>query len=249
MERPTRAQYTKCSKKNPLTCRLHAGQYKKFQTAMSSFKNQEKEDKNQKLIAKIQNDIKTNFKLKKLPDGSYEASVYRVGVPSPPKERKVENDAYRYADQYAPEGRWGRTEAVFATPVFGTVGRWSNSLNQIEDQQVRELRVNPDEVYVYSIRAWERTWYSGEYTERDIQKAKEYWSTGVTLSQWIREANKGHILDPEEWEVLIPEENIRKVSFPSIPKIIEAQYSEYTSDLERWLKQNRKDLRYSQQTV
>lgn len=248
MERPSRAQYTKCSKKNPLTCRLHAGQYRKFQKAMTAFQTSERNSEEQALIARIQEDIKTNFKLKKLPDGTYEASVYRVGVPNPPSERKVEAESYTQADKLIPEGRQGRNTAVFATPVLGTVGRWAGDLNPSVDQQVRELRVNPDEVYVYSVHAWERTHYYGEFTERDAQKIKEYWATGVTLSQWIREANKGHILDPGEWEILVPEKSIRKVSFPTIPKIISTQYLDWRNDeLEKWLKRNRKEMKLVEQ--
>lgn len=245
MERPDRAQYTKCSKKNPATCRLHKGQYAKFTKAMVAYRDSEQVAKEKVLVEKLQNDIKTNFKLKKLSDGTYEASVYRVGVPSPPVERGVEKEVYLTADKYVPAGRQGRTSAVFATPVMGVVGRWASQWNRIEDQQVRELRVNPDEVYVYSIRAWEKASSGFDYNPDNEALYRTYWNSGVTLSQWIRAADKGQILDPAEWELLIPEKSICKVSTPSIPKVLESQFVNTfrLDELKEFLTQNRKDVK------
>ncbi len=238
-----RSDYVKCSKKNPATCRLHRKQYEVFQTALQAVKTAEKREKEAKAHAWLMQDLQS-MKLKETPEGLI-ASVYRCGVDAPPEKRGIEKEAYEKADSFAPEGRQGRNTAVFATPTLGTVGRWvrGNSWNKnILDVQVRELRVNADQVYVYDIHAWEKTWYTGEYTERDIASAKNYWNTGITLREWVEKAKKGEIQDPENWEILLPKQGIQKTNILPPASVVKGQEEE-SEEIERILRNNRKELR------
>lgn len=157
--------------------------------------------------------------------GERTISVYRAGVPQAPSARTIEKESYLTADSHAPEGRQGRMSAVFASPTMHGVTAWVRGTSSVvSDWGVREIRVNPDEVYVYSVRAWEKA--SREEANRD--SSKKYWATGITLTEWNEKLRSDPQLDPQEWELLIGESQ-----FKAQPKPVAAEKvarSSYSSD-------------------
>lgn len=158
-------------------------------------------------------DMRKNMKLKTDPKtGKRTVSVFRAGVPNPPAERGVEKDSYAATDEHMPEGRQDRTSGIFASPTLHGVTGWVRGTSHVvKDWGVRELRVDPDKVYVYSVRAWE---ICSSY-DSTPEKSKAYWDSGITLTQWMQKLNSDPDLDPQEWEILIGEkqlEGVRPVS-------------------------------------
>jgi hypothetical protein len=129
------------------------------------------------------------------------AKVYRSGTVEAPITRGVEADSYAAADAVRPAGRQGRTDGIFASPNLKGVTRWANANSSIArraDPFVREITVDPDTVYVYSVLAWEKaSWGTGSY--------ESYWETGMTLTEW---AKAGEFLDPTNWELLLGTDDV-----------------------------------------
>lgn len=140
--------------------------------------------------------------------GEKTISVFRAGVPTPPVERGVEKESYATADSFAPVGRQSRMDAVFASPTMHGVTAWVRGTSHVvQDWGVRELRVNPDEVYVYSVHAWERCSSRGSSQE----DSAKYWESGSTLTQWMERLKTDPNLDPKEWELLLGVEDLKAV--------------------------------------
>jgi hypothetical protein len=210
----------KCTKKNPRLCRLHGKTYIELTNFRKQVADREKELQFQQFTTP---DFAASWKMKEEKDGTTTASVYRSGIPSAPKERKVEAGHYLRADALCPEGRQGRTDGVFASPTLGGVCRWvkGNYSTNIPDVRVRELRVDIDNTYVYSVRAWERA--SGWDTEEEYKK---FWDTGITLRDYMKQAKTDpRTYDPQEWELLIKEENIRSVKPVGAERAASFEYS------------------------
>lgn len=129
------------------------------------------------------------------------AKVYRSGTVEAPTTRGVEADSYTAADAVKPAGRQGRTDGIFAAPNLKGVARWAHANSGIArcaDPFVREITVDPDTVYVYSVKAWEKaSWGTGGY--------EAYWETGMTLTEWM---NVAEFMDPTNWELLLGADDV-----------------------------------------
>jgi hypothetical protein len=174
-------------------------------------------------------DARENMNLKTDPKtGKQTVSVYRSGVPQAPKKRGVEGLSYANADEHAPEGHQDRTTAVFASPTLYGVTRWvAGNEGIIEDLNVRELRVDPDEVRVYSVNAWQRA--SANYFDGVPEEthAKNYWATGMTLREYYKRMHTDTKFNPTEWELLINESQLQGVKNVVNKKVVEAAEAEH----------------------
>lgn len=209
----------KCTKKNPSTCRIHGSGYRARQELYFAAKE------NVERIAfkaKTDPDFEASWDLKKDSNGTITVGVFRSGVPNPPKERGVEKRYYERADHFRPEGRQGRNDGVFASPTLGGVCRWvrGNHMTNIPDVKVRELRVDIDNTYVYSVRSWEIA--SSTNAEEHY---KEYWDSGITMREYMNRARKDpKTYDPTEWELLVPEGSIKSVKPVGAKRVAERSY-------------------------
>lgn len=166
------------------------------------------------------------------------AKVYRSGVISAPKSRGVESTSYLEADSVRPTDRQGRTDGIFASPTVDGVIRWvranSDPAMGIEDPFVRELKVDADSVYVYSINAWEASGITG---------FEKYWSTGVALAEWLANADT---YNHTEWELLLAPEDVKSVRPVSDARLVRvAEPVELYSDLAGLLKSARRSARFA----
>lgn len=165
-------------------------------------------------------------------------SIFRSGVPAAPAERGCERVSYEAADARRPVGRQGRMDAVFCSPTLPGVTRWvrGNAMCKQGDVLVREIVVDADSVYVYSVRAWE-----GVGGFRGESAITDYWATGMTLTDWLATD-----LDPKDWEVLIGANDIISVRNVSDKRVIEAEADEYDRNvLARELKDARRNARFT----
>ena len=160
--------------------------------------------------------------------------VYRSGIVSTPASRGVETESYVEADAVRPAGRQGRTDGIFAAPTLSGVTRWaySNASNsRHEDPFVREIAVNPDSVYVYSIEMWENCSWAGVPYE-------EYWKTGVTLTEWLNNQDQ---YDATNWELLLSPEDVVSVKNVSDKRLIaSAENGLHIMELPKVLKKARR---------
>lgn len=149
------------------------------------------------------------------------AKVYRSGPVSAPVTRGVETDSYCEADTVRPAGRQGRTTGIFASPTLAGVVRWTHanaSLMKHPDPFVREITVDPESVYVYSIKAWEKcSWTQGSSYE-------EYWKSGVTLKEWFENADE---YNADEWELLLSSEDVLSTRNVSDSRVLKSTLDEY----------------------
>lgn len=212
---------SKCTKRIPATCRIHGAAAR----AENAFREELRAQEHLvKVKAEAEPDFAASWKIKTEKDGTVTASVYRSGVPTPPAERGIENTSYTAADAHLPEGRQGRTTGVFAAPTIGGVARWvrGNYYTNLPDVKVRELRVDIDQTYVYSVEAWERA--SSRETDEQYQA---YWKTGMTLRVYMEAVRKNPVdFHPREWELLIPAEGIKSVKPVSAARAATTLYSE-----------------------
>ena len=138
--------------------------------------------------------------------------VYRSGTATTPAQRGVESQSFLDADTVRPEGRQGRTTAIFASPNLRGVLRWfyaNTTLVKVADPFVKEFRVNPDTVWVYSINEWEKA------SSRETYQA--YWESGMTLTEWNTNADQ---YDPAEWEILLGDKDIQSVKPVSDKRVL-----------------------------
>lgn len=165
--------------------------------------------------------------------------VYRSGPVSAPETRGVESDSYAKADAVRPAGRQGRTDGIFASPNLAGVGRWaySNASNtRHPDPFVREIAVNPDNVYVYSVLMWEKcSWDRIPY--------EQYWETGMTLTEWLKNHDQ---YNASEWELLLSAEDVTSVKNVSDKRVVAsaAEGSLIASELPTTFKKARRSLRF-----
>ncbi len=185
-------------------------------------------------------DLNLNLKAKQNLDGTLTVSVFRCGTPEAPKQRGVEGESYTLADAIRPaDGCTGRTEAVFAAPSLGGVMRWVQGSHRIKpDIKIRELRINADTTYIYKVREWEKASYG---TDEDKHA---YWATGMTYREWVTRALGGDkTLEPEEWELLVPEEGILMAKPVSADRaaanVYETSYFTNPKRISEMLKKNR----------
>lgn len=164
--------------------------------------------------------------------------VYRSGAVAAPVTRGVETDSYAAADAVRPEGRQGRTDGIFAAPTLTGVARWTyanSMLTRNPDPFVREITVDADNVYVYSVAVWESCSWEGSSYEN-------YWKSGVTLTEWL--ANQDNY-DDTEWELLLSPEDVIKFKNVSDKRLCAAvEDSLLVTELPKALKSARYSARF-----
>lgn len=138
--------------------------------------------------------------------------VYRSGTTAAPAQRGVESQSFLDADAVKPEGRQGRTTAIFASPNLRGVLRWlysNTTIANVADPFVKEFRVNPDTVWIYNITEWEKASSNDAYAA--------YWESGMTLTEWNATADQH---DPSEWELLLGADDIQSVKPVSDKRVL-----------------------------
>lgn len=180
-------------------------------------------------VVKAHEDFEASWKPRVEKDGATTISVYRSGNPAPPAERGVERDSYLTADALKPEGRQGRMDAVFASPSLGGVTRWvKGNDGLIDDLKVRELRIDVDKTYVYSVHAWERASSSWDYEK---STAGTYWDSGMTVREYMEKAKADPATyDPQEWELLVPADGIRSVKRVGAETVSSRAYEDWVGE-------------------
>jgi hypothetical protein len=167
-------------------------------------------------------DFQSSWNLRTEPSGVTSVSVYRSGVPYAPEERGVERPYYERCDSHLPDSRQGRMTGVFCAPTLGGVARWvrGNNLAGLTDIEVREIRIDIDNTYIYLVHDWERA--SSIDTPEMYQR---YWNNGMTMRQYMELSQKEpHKYDPREYELLIPAHEILSVKPVAAKRIVESAY-------------------------
>lgn len=141
-------------------------------------------------------------------------SIFRNGELTPAEYSGEIADYSRKADAVRTDDRPGRTGSLYATPTLESVTRWTiaNLGLMNNPMETYELRVNPDEVYVYPIALWEDySWHGAS--------ASQYWEAGVLLSEYVSE---GYEKDSEHEVLLRPNDIIshRRVSKDRLLKYV-----------------------------
>lgn len=234
----------KCGKANPATCRLHGKAVREKQELERSVRiaAREKREKEMQAAFTVQaiEDFKESWKLKTESDGTTTVSVYRSGKPSAPVERGVEKPYYERCDSHLPDARQGRMTGVFCSPTIGGAARWvrGNYLSNNKDVEVREIRIDVDTTYVYLVHDWERA--SSNDTPEMYQR---YWRNGMTMREYMTVAQQEpHKYDPREFELLVPEQEIRVVK-PVSPKRLIGRAYDNQDDLQGIYKNLAKEKR------
>lgn len=167
-------------------------------------------------------------------------TVYRSGVVEAPTNRGAELAAYATADSVRPADRQGRNDCIFASPNLNGVARWAysnSSIMSLADPFVREITVDSDSVFVYSVNAWE----SCSVHDNNFEK---YWATGVTLTEWLTNSES---YDPSEWELLLNVADVitvKNVSDRRLLKAVEASFT-FAANLATALKSARRAAKFA----
>lgn len=164
--------------------------------------------------------------------------VYRSGIAQAPDKRRSEAEIFAAADKFRPASRQGRTKAIFASPSLKGVARWVHDNSETnQDPFVREITVESDSVYVYSVNAWEKVcWQNASY--------KSYWKTGMTLTEYLDLSSVLDYFDPTEWELLLRPSDILSVRDVPDEEFLEACRNSYNhySEMAKWLQLRRNNL-------
>jgi hypothetical protein len=165
-------------------------------------------------------------------------NVYRSGVVAPPLYRGPEARLFRLADEARPSGRQDRTDAIFASPSLAGVAPWFhfNAEMQNRDPFVREITVDSDSVFVYSVSAWDATC-------RDNTSYESYWESGITLTEY-QTADDSNLRNPSEWELLLGTSDVQAIRDVSDEEFLEASRNtyEFHADLAVSLRASRRNL-------
>lgn len=147
--------------------------------------------------------------------------VFRNGSLTPAQYTGEALEDAEKADALRPEGHAPRHGSLFASPSLAGVGRWTDANHSCFGSRVdfdlttREITVDPEGLFVYSVKAWEdHSWGDKE--------ASVYWDSAIPLKDWDRIAAERN-LDPSEWEVLLPVEAVLTTKNVSNKRLITAQ--------------------------
>lgn len=148
--------------------------------------------------------------------------VFRIG-PLEPQEKHFD-DLQKLIEDFettTPPGRQGRGGALFASPDLASHSRWVLGVSRNAGDS-NELTVNPNTTYVYPIGVYEDASHAQSNGKMDEfrDRAKEYWDSGMTLTEWHQWAKQAK---PESgtWEVLVPPSAVQNVKPVSNRRIIE----------------------------
>lgn len=151
--------------------------------------------------------------------------VYRNGSLSLAEHSEDIQQRWAPYDDAKPANRSGRLNSLYASPSIAGVVRWvkGNHLVSGSDPKAdltnHEIIVsNPEQVFVYSIDAYDKTTRFDGASTKGVEK---YWESGIPLSEWESKSAELN-LDPTEWEVLLPVESIKSSKVVSNARILNA---------------------------
>lgn len=151
--------------------------------------------------------------------------VYRNGSLNLAEHSEDIQQRWAPYDEAKPANRSGRLNSLYASPNIAGVVRWvkGNHLVSGNDPKVdltnHEITVsNPEQVFVYSIDVYDKT---TRFNGADTKGVEKYWESGIPLSEWESKAAELN-LDPTEWEVLLPLENIKSSNVVSNTRLLNA---------------------------
>lgn len=128
-----------------------------------------------------------------------------------------------HADLSRPH-RVGRAGALFAAPTLAGSLRWISGNDMCRNEtRLREITVDADTTYVYSVDAWEAASWTSSPSQ---DKIDAFWATGMTLTEWLATPD----LDPSNWEVLIDPADVLAVRNVSAKRTLAAADFKYESD-------------------
>lgn len=158
--------------------------------------------------------------------GMNKQRVYRSGSMTPCPTAGAANAVTVAADALRPHTT-GRLGSLFAAPTLTGAARWvlGNDMCGYETR-VREITIDADTTYVYSVDAWEHT-----HQDRPDSLAA-YWATGMTLTDWLARA-EAEELDGAQWEVLIDPAAVLGVRNVSAKRLLAAAPQWRASDVQR----------------
>lgn len=151
--------------------------------------------------------------------------VYRNGSLSLAEHSEEIQQRWAPYDDVKPANRSGRLTSLYASPSIPGVIRWVKGNHLVSgndphaDLTNHEITVsNPESVFVYSIHAYDTT---TRFNPAAVKGAEKYWESGIALSEWETKAAELS-LDPTEWEVLLPVENINSSKVLSNTRLLNA---------------------------
>lgn len=207
-----------CKAKDPAQCVYHGIKFNVYRpeklitaTNFDEYERQADALKHERLLHQTIHDIERSWKLKEYKDGTTTVTVFRSGIPEAPAQRGIEKESFSIADENKPEGMQGRMDAVFAAPTLLGVSRWvRGNYEIIDDLKVRQIEVDIDATYVYSVKEWEvsssnyKYWGKQEEGSSHYQRT-DYWKTGMTMREYMKRMQENpEEYNPTEWELLIP---------------------------------------------
>lgn len=127
--------------------------------------------------------------------------VYRAGSMTPSPDAGAAYTATTAADAVRPGAHLPpRLGSLFAAPTLAGSIRWVRGNHMCRyETRLREITVDADTTYVFSVSAWEHASWSmrGNVQER----AAAFWNTAITLTDWLARTD-AEDLDGREWEVI-----------------------------------------------
>jgi hypothetical protein len=191
-----------------------------------------------------------------------EIKVYRNGPVRVGEHSKEIEKLWSTYDAVKPSGRSGRLTSVYASPSLAGMVRWTHTnlmnggINADKELTNSEIVVlNPEELYVYDVRSYDRTSMDlrcygepnqTEYNVFNDSLLQPYWDSGIRLTEWDVTSFKEN-LNPMDWEVLVPMDAI--VSYEPIADkdIIDAAPEESREHLRQVIRINRDFIAWTQQ--
>jgi hypothetical protein len=176
----------------------------------------ESEEQKQELHKRNLKDFEENLHWTEHEDGSVTCSVYRVGQCESFKKGD-QTDYYDAIDACRPKRTPPRNGSLYAAPTLSSTARWVESNGS---RAVNEITVDPNKVKVFYIPAFEKSYASSESsvnrrgvtTPQDRELMENYWSTGLTLSEFVKNVREDPEFIPQDWEILLSKNDVHEVS-------------------------------------
>lgn len=109
------------------------------------------------------------------------------------------------------------------------------------DLNTYEVTVDAENTFVYSVEIFDRLF---SYCPLPEDKAKEYWDSGILLSEW-EQVSAERNLDPSLWEVLIDPANIKAVKKVTEKRLVMAVPEWKALDFKEMLKNRKEFVKWS----
>lgn len=171
--------------------------------------------------------------------------VYRAGLMTPSTDAGGANASHAVTAA-ADAVRMGthlpsRMGSLFAAPTLEGSVRWvrGNHMCRFETR-LREITLDADTTYVFSVDAWEHASWSMRGAPED--RARAYWDTAITLTDWLARAETEH-LDGTEWEVVFPADAVLSVRNVSAARLLAATDTDHLTEVKQitrgWAREDR----------